>query len=94
MKILLVNPRYNESDYRYKVNKLVPPLGLAYLASVLLGEGHSVAVLDMEALQVEWNDLPVHLSSTRPDVVGIHATTPVSPFAARLPSRTKSLRKS
>lgn len=83
MKILLVNPRYNEPDYRYKVNKLVPPQGLGYLASVLLEEGHSVAILDMEALQIEWSDLPVYLNGTRPDVVGIHATTPVSPFITR-----------
>ena len=54
MKVLFINPRYDETTYRYKVNKVCPPLRMAYIASILLREGHSVVILDMEALKMEW----------------------------------------
>jgi radical SAM superfamily enzyme YgiQ (UPF0313 family) len=78
MNILFINPRYDETQYRYKVNKLCPPLGMAYIASVLLREGHSVKILDMEALKMDWSALPNHLINENPDLVGIHGTTPIS----------------
>ena len=78
MKILLINPRYNEVEYRYKVNKLCPPLGMGYIGAVLLQEGHSVRILDMEALGMEWEELPPLLKREQPQLVGIHGTTPIS----------------
>ncbi|MCP4459044.1 MAG: B12-binding domain-containing radical SAM protein, partial [Cytophagales bacterium] len=78
MKICLINPRYDETQYRYRVNKLCPPLGIAYLASILLQENHSVKILDMEALGMEWNALSTYLTQNAPDLVGIHGTTPIS----------------
>ena len=80
MRILFINPRYDETQYRYKVNKLCPPLGMAYIASILLREGHSVRILDMEALKMEWDALPNFLANDAPDLVGIHGTTPVSEY--------------
>ena len=51
---------------------------MAYLASVLLEEGHSVKILDMEAVKMQWNDLPAYLKRENPGLVGIHGTTPIS----------------
>ena len=83
MKVLFINPRYNEKEYRYKVNKISPPLGMSHIASVLLGEGHSACILDMEATQMEWSELPKRLAAESPDLVGIHGTTPISHCIAR-----------
>ena len=77
MKVLFINPRYDETTYRYKVNKVCPPLRMAYIASILLREGHSVVILDMEALKMEWSSLPSFLNREAPDLVGIHGTTPI-----------------
>jgi radical SAM superfamily enzyme YgiQ (UPF0313 family) len=83
MKILFINPRYNEKEYRYKVNKISPPLGMSHIASVLLGEGHSVSFLDMEAVQMEWRELPQRLIIESADLIGIHGTTPISHCISR-----------
>jgi anaerobic magnesium-protoporphyrin IX monomethyl ester cyclase len=83
MRILFINPRYDETQYRFKVNKLCPPLGMAYIASILLREGHSVKILDMEALKMDWAALPSFLVNEAPDLVGIHGTTPTSKYIAQ-----------
>lgn len=80
MKILLINPRYDETQYRFKVNKLVPPLGISTIASILLREDHSVKILDMEAVKMDWSALPIYLARESPDLVGIHGTTPISHY--------------
>lgn len=82
MKIIFINPRYDETKFRYRVNKIGPALGMAYISSVLLREGHEVKILDMEILQMEWDALPSYLSKESPDLVGIHGTTPISNFIA------------
>jgi len=56
---------------------------MAYMASILLSEGHKVKILDMEALQMEWDALPSYLSNESPDLVGIHGTTPISHYIAQ-----------
>jgi len=83
MDILFINPRYDETSYRYKVNKLVPPLGIATLSSVLRNAGHALRILDMEAVLMEYQALRDYLRASPPDLVGIHCTTPVSHYAAR-----------
>ena len=86
MRILLINPRYDETNYRYKVNKLCPPLGLGYIASMLIRDSHHVQILDMEAEKLEWENLPGRLAGQNPDLVGIHGTTPIAHFMARCAS--------
>ncbi len=83
MRIQFINVRYDETRYRYRVNKLWPPLGMAGLASIVRGQGHAVKILDMEALQMGYEALPNYLVAESPDLVGIHGTTPTSQFMAR-----------
>jgi len=83
MRVLLINPRYDETNYRYKVNKLCPPLGMGYIASMLLRDGHEVEILDMEAERTEWHSLPALLKKGPCDLVGIHGTTPIMHYIAR-----------
>ena len=80
MKVLLINVRYDERKYRYRVNKLCPPLGIAYIAGILRSGGHDVSILDMEALRMEYESLPGHLATENPDIIGVHGTTPTSPY--------------
>ena len=89
MKILLINVRYNEADYRYRVNKLCPPLGPAYIAAVLRSDGNQVAILDMEAERMEYDALPSYLKRECPDIIGIHGTTPTSHFIAQCAAKAK-----
>ncbi|MFH1675529.1 MAG: radical SAM protein [bacterium] len=86
MRVLLINPRYDESNYRYKVNKLCPPLGMGYIASMLIRDGHDVEILDMEAERTEWGNLHDRLADSNPELVGIHGTTPIAHFMARCAS--------
>jgi len=76
MKIALVNPSQKAAYGRLKA-PVYPPLGLGYLASVLLKNGHSVDMLDMEAGKMDSEDFRKWLSHERPDVVGFTCTTPL-----------------
>jgi radical SAM superfamily enzyme YgiQ (UPF0313 family) len=78
MNILLINPRYDERQYRYRVNKLYAPLGISYIARVLEQGGHAVSILDMEAEELAWEELPARLHETEPVLVGVGGTTPIS----------------
>jgi len=80
MKVLLINVRYDERNFRYRVNKLCPPLGIAYIAGILRSSGHDVSILDMEALRMDYESLPEYLETENPDIIGVHGTTPTSRF--------------
>lgn len=64
MKVLLIYP--GSSDIYRKVGFILPPLGLAYIASVLRGNNYDVEILDMK---VSGNEPEL----SRYDVVGISA---------------------
>jgi anaerobic magnesium-protoporphyrin IX monomethyl ester cyclase len=72
VRILLLNPPF--PGLYHKLGFILPPLGLAYLASSLRRESHSVSLKD---LNVE--DAPDDLASY--DLVGITADTPRYPLA-------------
>lgn len=66
MKILLINPPIREWS---KPN--VFPLGLGYIASVLLQGGHDVEVLDINAYRWDKTEVEAKIKDARFDVVGI-----------------------
>jgi len=72
VRILLLNPPF--PGLYHKLGFILPPLGLAYLASSLRRKSHSVSLKD---LNVE--DAPNDLASY--DLVGITADTPRYPLA-------------
>lgn len=71
MRVLLINPPYKESTYTS------PPLGLAYIASVLRRSGHEPSILDCPALRLDYGDIARAVRDFRPGLVGITAMTPV-----------------
>ncbi len=61
-----------------------PPLGLAYIASVLEGDGRSVAICDMNPLHLGWDALAEEIERQRPRVVGVSFMTPQVRLAERV----------
>ena len=66
MKVLLINPPIREWS---KPN--VFPLGLGYIAAVLIQEGHEVEVLDINGLRLNKEEVKKKLQSIQFDVIGI-----------------------
>ncbi len=70
MKVLLsmpLNVRTNKEDN--------PPLGLAYLAAVLINEGHSVKIIDPDVEEYNEKRFIKKVKQINPDVVGITCTS-------------------
>ncbi len=85
MRILLVNPSIAKEEVysKYSVGApSLPPLGLCYLAAVLLRRGHEVIILDCAAEQIPISQLKRKVHEFLPDLVGITSTT-VSYAAAK-----------
>ncbi len=79
MKILLVVPpgikftKYSTGFLRFTA----PPLGLGYIAAVLLDHGFTqVRILDCRALDMSMEDYRQYIRSWKPDFVGIQVLTP------------------
>lgn len=79
MKVLLIFPPISVDErYSKKVGDVgghLAPLGLAYMAAVLLKEGHEVSIIDAPALGYGMDDVLRNVESTRPDFIGMTALT-------------------
>ncbi|NJF26038.1 B12-binding domain-containing radical SAM protein [Thermococcus sp. Bubb.Bath] len=73
MQILLILPP-TDSAIKKVVGTTGPPLGLAYLASMVRGD-HDVRIIDGIAEELTFEDVMRILKKYDPDVVGITATT-------------------
>ena len=97
MKVLLISPCLSVTE-RYgkslgKVGPVTEPLGLAYLAAVLLKRGDYVEILDAEALRYTHEDLVKHLEKFEWDVVGVQMLTPMYYSALQVIKTTRKVRK-
>ncbi|MGA2677096.1 MAG: B12-binding domain-containing radical SAM protein [Methanobacterium sp.] len=75
MKVLLVNPPYNSSKYKF-IGLVAPPLGLAYIGAVLETGGVEVKIVDAPALDMDFDGIKRELDNFSPDVVAVTAVTP------------------
>lgn len=73
MKVLLVQPPSRQAAQEEVV---VPPLGLAYLASVIEPDGHEVRILDAFAEGLTWNNFTEEIRKAKADLIGIGGMTP------------------
>jgi len=64
--------------------RLSPPLGLAYVATHLLDEGHRVEIIDLNLSGLNPQRVAYALKRFSPDVVGISAHTETYPNALKL----------
>ena len=72
MHVTLVNPPYPSGSHQHPP---FTPLGLGYLAAVLLKNKFEVDVIDCQALQLSYAGFKNEIAKRRPDVVGITSTT-------------------
>ncbi len=91
MKVCLISPPYN-SAVKSVVGVSSPPLGLAYLASVLRKD-HEVRIIDSNILEYSMEDLRRKLKSFNPDIVGITSVTPSIPQAYDVAKIAKEVRE-
>ena len=79
-KILLINPSYTGSYGSAKAsitNPIFPTLGLTTIAAVALQRGHTVTILDLSYRPYDWQLIRSEIVKSKPDIVGITATTPL-----------------
>lgn len=74
MKICLISPPYN-SAVKSVLGVSSPPLGLAYLASMVRAD-HDVKIIDANILNYSLENVKCEIENFSPDVVGITSVTP------------------
>lgn len=85
MRILFIKPPTGNMYKKFsKVTPEYPPLGLAYLASVLEKEGNEVKIMDMAVDGISVDMFISLIEEFRPNVAGITATTPIVENAYKL----------
>jgi anaerobic magnesium-protoporphyrin IX monomethyl ester cyclase len=75
MKVLMINPPYNSSKYKF-IGLVAPPLGIAYIAAMLERNGVTVKILDAPALEIGHDAVKNEIQNYRPDVVAVTSVTP------------------
>lgn len=92
-RILLVNPPQGLDEVMGQAGRFVArwePLGLLYIAAVLLENGYDVQVLDAEADPHSLDDILRTVEAYDPAVVGITCLTPTAPPAVILGQRLRA----
>jgi len=97
MRIFLTVPPYNLLEKAYGIRKrsssgFEPPLGLAYIASVLREGGHQVAIYDPLPTRGTDESCLEEVRRFQPDVIGISVISCLYPQAKRLAERLKTQR--
>lgn len=75
MKVMLINPPYSSSKYKF-IGLVAPPLGIAYIGAVLESGGFEVEIIDGAALEMNWESLEKAINKAAPQVIAITALTP------------------
>lgn len=88
MKVLLLRPIESRVA---KSGDVMPPLGLAYVASVLEKNGIEVVVIDCPALSTSREELRSRITKENPDVLGITCMTTALPSAVRISNLVKKI---
>jgi radical SAM superfamily enzyme YgiQ (UPF0313 family) len=91
MKVCLISPPYN-SAAESVVGITSPPLGLAYIAS-MLRQNHEVKIIDSIILNYTLRDIEKELQTFNPDVVGIASVTPSIYEAYKVAKIAKKVRE-
>lgn len=79
MRVLLTFPPGIHNLEIYKVTGMkAPPLGIAYIASVLEQEGHKVSIIDSPTLELTIDKWLEEIRRFKPDIIGISMQTPVA----------------
>jgi radical SAM superfamily enzyme YgiQ (UPF0313 family) len=75
MKVLMINPPYSSSKYKF-IGLVAPPLGIAYIAAMLEKNGVTVKILDSPALEIDHETVKNEIKKYSPDIVAVTSVTP------------------
>ena len=89
MKIGLINPPSPTGNFF--TGEFFPPLGLAYLASILEEGGFPVAILDMAILRMTFDSLKKELEKSDFKIVGITSMIHTHPLALKIAEAVKQV---
>ena len=78
MRVLLIQPELDQPEH------FCPPLGIGYLAAVLLRQGHDVSIIDMDVEGLSTADIMPRVAELAPHIVGITSTAANAAAARRL----------
>ncbi len=82
MRVLLALPPDIHKLEIYRVTGInAPPLGLAWIASVLENYGHKVKIVDSPTLKITRDQFLHIVKSWKPEVIGLSIQTPMAPKA-------------
>jgi anaerobic magnesium-protoporphyrin IX monomethyl ester cyclase len=90
-RVLLVNPNYRKV-YKYvseEATMIEPPLGLAYIASLLRQRGIETKILDAAALNLENSEVKSYAEKFQPSIIGISAATNTIELAYEIANAVK-----
>jgi len=93
-KIILVNPNFRTKlGGDNSISSILPPLGLAYIASVLRTNDCDVNIIDMNAENLSVEETFNNIRKDYPDLLGITCSTPVSNQVNSVVNRIKEENK-
>lgn len=90
MKVLMINPPYSSSKYKF-IGLVAPPLGIAYIAAVLESSGVEVKIIDAPAVEMDYDAIQREVASYTPDVVAITSVTPTLDSALQVARMSKEV---
>lgn len=88
MKVLLINPPYSSSKYKF-IGLVAPPLGIAYIAAVLEIGGVEVRIIDAPAVEMDFETIKKEIQKYSPDMVAITSVTPTVSNALKVAEISK-----
>ena len=85
MRILLIKPSHREIYGQFKnIAPEYPPLGLAYVAAVLEGNGHEVRIIDIPVEMIDESKFEEILRTFSPQLIGITSVTSTITYSLAL----------
>ena len=75
-KVVFINQNFQDKIKSISQITIGPPLGMAYLAAVLLNNGINTQIIDANALRMSSKEILKNIARTKPDIVGLSAVTP------------------
>ncbi len=101
MKVVLINPPEmiagEEGGTGFgarsfvKQLRVLPPLGLAYIAAMLKRASHEVELIDANALRIDPDEVIRRTSALSPDIIGVTCVTPLFPVVVHICRSLKKL---
>jgi len=89
--LLLVPPGLERLEICQSIGVRAPPLGLAYIASVLEHNGFKVRIVDSPTLNLDLKRVVLEVKMFKPDIVGLTALTPTIYNAYKIAKYVKAI---